>query len=443
MDLKEILKNTIPNPLSEQSTLSNLDKKTLLIEEGWSFTTLIRNVLFLLIAAFVLVVHFKISASIVVILVGTEVLITAATGYIRFRKIKSINAIETLDNAKSYRNLLITSEYYELIKAIFGFVANGVSVVLILLLFSREVSNIVRQVLTLAREVSTFDIQGIPIQTGLLKYSILIFVVFRGFDFIKRVIRYKSIKNLKESDDYAQMNQEYELMVMKFGLMEYIPWMGVILLILFLIKIPLFFPLIFGGLMFLMVVLSLIELQRLKNIDFNNKEIDATVVQHAILEYVDEQIAGSVFGIMKVTIGFKDLFKPRVSYAFGTGKNFYPENSLLVTNHRILLIQVPMTGGNKIVGNVDYVLQNFLFNRGEIKQKGEEILKTNSLPQILKLATNDVLFNDIKALSLPKGKIIIEKISGEKLGYAFMDLEQFDLLKQLLQPYLKERFTVV
>ena len=137
MDLKEILKNTIPNPLSEQSTLSNLDKKTLLIEEGWSFTTLIRNVLFLLIAAFVLVVHFKISASIVVILVGTEVLITAATGYIRFRKIKSINAIETLDNAKSYRNLLITSEYYELIKAIFGFVANGVSVVLILLLFSR------------------------------------------------------------------------------------------------------------------------------------------------------------------------------------------------------------------------------------------------------------------------------------------------------------------
>jgi len=127
----------------------------------------------------------------------------------------------------------------------------------------------------------------------------------------------------------------------------------------------------------------------------------------------------------------------------GSGKTYYPENTLLITNYRILLIQVPITGGNKIVGETDYVPQNFFFNRGELRQKGEELLKTNSLPQILKLATNDVLYNDIKTLTLKQTQIIIEKVSGEKLSYVFMDREYIDSLKQLFQLYLKERFIIV
>ncbi len=87
MDPKDILKNTIPNPFSEQSTLSGLAKKGELLGEGLSFTTIIKNVVFLLILAFVLVGYFKISASIVSILVGTEILITLIAGYIKIRKI--------------------------------------------------------------------------------------------------------------------------------------------------------------------------------------------------------------------------------------------------------------------------------------------------------------------------------------------------------------------
>jgi len=429
MDPKDILKNTIPNPFSEQSTLSGLAKKGELLGEGLSFTTIIKNVVFLLILAFVLVGYFKISASIVSILIGTEILITLIAGYIKIRKIKSIYAIGTLDNAKSYRNILITGEYYELIKAIFGVGANIISVALVFLLFSREISN--------------FVIKNIPFQIGLLKYFILVFVVFRLFDFIIRVIRYNWIKNLKESDDLAQINQAYQLISKKLELIKFIPGMSVILLIIFLVGIPFYIPLIFGGFMLLMVVLSVVELKRIKNITFDNKQIDTSVVRHVIAEYQDEQIAGSVFGIMKTAAGFRDVFKPFGMSVLGSGKTYYPENTLLVTNCRILLIQVPITGGNKIVGETDYVPQNFFFNRGELRQQGEELLKTNSLSQILKLATNDVLYNDIKTLTLKQTQIIIEKMTGEKLSYVFMDREYIDSLKQLFSLYLKERLIVV
>ncbi len=429
MDPKDILKNTIPNPFSKQSTLSGLAKKGELLGEGLSFTTLIKNVVFLLILAFILVGYFKISASIVAILIGTEILITLIAGYIKIRKIKSIYAIGTLDNAKSYRNILITGEYYELIKAIFGVGANIISVALVFLLFSREITN--------------FVIRNIPLQAGLLKYFILTFVVFRLFDFVVRLVRYNWIKNLKENDDLAQVNQEYQLISKKLELIKFIPGMSVILLIIFLIGIPFYIPLIFGGFMLLMVVLSIVELQRIKNITFDNKQIDKSVVQHAIVEYQDEQIVGSVFGIMKTATGFKDVFKPFGMSLLGSGKTYYLENTLLVTNYRVLLIQVPITGGNKIVGETDYVSQNFFFNRGELKQQGEELLKTNSLSQILKLATNDVLYNDIRILTLKQTQIIIEKMTGEKLSYVFMDREYIDSLKQLFSLYLKEKFIVV
>ena len=146
---------------------------------------------------------------------------------------------------------------------------------------------------------------------------------------------------------------------------------------------------------------------------------------------------------MKTVAGFKDIFKPFGMSVLGSGKTYYPENTLLITNYRILLIQVPITGGNKIVGETDYVPQNFFYNRGELSQKGEEVLKMNSLSQILKLATNDVLYNDIKTLTLKQTQIIIEKTAGEKLSYVFMDREYIDSLKQLFQLYLKEKFIIV
>lgn len=418
----------ISGPFDKDSTLSDLAKKGELAKELSSFTIITRNIIFLLVLAAVLIVYFKISPIIVTILIGTEILLNLIFGYIKIKEIEAISSIDIKDNARSYRKLLITNEYWELVKSIFGVISYGISVTLIFIFFSSEIYN--------------FVVQYIPtnFHGEILKYIIFVFVIFKIFEFIIRLVRYNWIKNIKESDDFAQVNLEYILIEKKLGLTNSVPGISAVLFFMFLIGIPHWILLIFTGFMVLIVLLSIIELERIKNTQFDNKRIDTSVVQHKIENYQNEQIEGAVFGILKIATDLKDILKPMGFSLLGSGKYYFPENTLFLTNYRLLMVQIPVSGGNKIVGNVNYVTTNFFFNRGEIREKGEEILKTNSLQQITKLATNDVLYKDIKTVTLNQTKIIIEKLSGEKIGYMLMDIEYIEPLKKLLRFYLKDRF---
>ena len=233
-----------PNPFDKDSKLSDLAKKGELIKEGLSFIVPIKNIIFLTILGIVLIAYFKISTAIVAILIGTNILVTLIAGYIKIKEVKAIYSIETQDNVKSYRKLLITNEYWELIKSIFGVIVNGISIALIFVFFYSEISNFVVQNIP----------ANLPIKIEGLKYIIFVFVVFRIFEFVMKLIRYNWIKNLKESDDFAQVNQEYVLIEKKLELIKFIPEMSVILLVIFLIGIPYWIPLIFAGFMLLMVL---------------------------------------------------------------------------------------------------------------------------------------------------------------------------------------------
>jgi len=432
MDPKKIIQNVIPNPLSSQSTLSSTAKGAELLKEGLSFRVIITNVIFLLVVSLIMAVYFKMPVPIVAILIGTEILITLIAGYIKIRMLKSIYAIGTENNGQSYRTLLITREYYELIKAIFGFAASIVSVAIIFLFFFDEISNFVIQNIP----------ANIPLRTDFFKYFILIFALYGLFDLVMRLIRYGAIRKLKLTSDWAKVNQEYVVIEGKLGLIKLIPVMGVFLLVFFLLGIPANIIFVFIGVMLIIIALAVIELLRVQRVQLNDQGIDKSVIQHQIEEYPQEQILGSVFGIMKTSAGLKDIFKPAGVAVLGVGEYYYPENTLLITNLRLIMVQVPLPGGNKIVGGMDYVPQNFLFDRGELKQKGTELLETKTLPQILKLALNDVLYKDIKALTLNQGQVTVEKLSGEKLSYVYLDKEYFEPLKKLFQDNLKERFIV-
>ena len=422
------IRKIIPNPFDKDSKLSDLAKKGELLKESLSFTVLVKNIIFLIILGVVLVAYYKISTTIVAILIGTEIVVTLIAGYIKIKEVKAIYSIETQDDAKSYRKLLITNEYWEFIKSIFKVIANGISIALIFVFFSSEISNFVVQNTP----------SNLPIKTEWLKYIILVFAVFRVLEFVMKLIGYKWIKNLKESGNFAQVNQEYVLIEKKLELIKFILGISIILLISFLTGSPFWIPSMFVSFMLLMVILSTVELKRIKNIQFENKGTD--ISHHKIKNFQNEQIVGAVFGIMKTTTDFKDMSKPTGSSVLGSGKTYFPENSLLLTNYRLLMIQIPVSGGNKIVGKIDYVSQNFFFNREEIRQKGEQMLKKNSISQFLQLATNDALYRDIKIVTLKQTKIIIEKISGNKLEYVFMDRGYIEPLKKLLRFYLKEKF---
>lgn len=425
MTIPEIIKSVVPNPFDKESKLSSVAQKGELVVEGLNLVALARSVIFL-VGILVLAIIFRFPLVAVILLVGSEIVVTAAVGLITIQKIKALRNISTSDNAEGYRNILITSEYYELIKTTISFIASIISVSLVLIIFSTEITTF-------------FNKQNIPVSAG--QALLFVFVVFRLLELIVVALKYYFVKNLKSGSDLAQINQQYQLINKKLELVKFVPVMSAFLLLFYVVGVPFGVVAIFGCFMLVIVILSIIELFRISNVNFDNKQIDSSVVKHQIVEYQDEQIVGSVFGIKMTATSFMDIFKPTGASVMGSGKNFYPENTLLITNYRLLMIQVTITGGNKIVGQTDYVSQNFFFNRGELRVAGEAVMQ-NPLSEIVKLATNDVLYNDIKTLTLKQMQIVIEKLNGEKVGYMFMDREYMDLLAKLLPQYLGERFVV-
>lgn len=420
----------IPNPFDKNSKLSDLAMQVELIKESLGFVYLIKNNIFRVVLGLLLIFILKVPFQIIALLIGLELLADLVMGFIKIRELKSIANIQTDDNAKSYRKLLILNERWELLKSVANIITNIISVALIFILFFQYISEFVTEHIA----------PHFPDIIDNFEYIILVLLVFRAFEFIMKIIRYHLIKNLSESDDFAKVNQEFVVIGKTLQLIKAIPIFGVVLLVFFLIGLPIWVVLLIVLFIIVMIIVSLVERKRIKSVKFEKNKIDKTVIQHDIQKIPEEQVAGTVFGIMKVAADFKSAFES-FGYSFlGSGKSYLPENTLVFTNYRFLMLQVPVTGGNKIVGERDYVTENFFYNRGEIREKGEDLLKTRPLPQLLEFATNDILYKDIKCVTLKQTKIIIEKNTGKKIAYLFMDREYIDTVRNCLQFYLKDKF---
>jgi len=417
----------IPNPLDKNSKLSDLAQKGIVIKEGLSFNIFIRNFISLIVLSIVLNIYYKVPLPIILLLIGTHVLVSFVAGYIKVQKIKSLRNIESGSQANDYRRLLITNEYYEVVKAIFGILANLLSLFVLFTFFGDALKKFVNNI---------FSIYSI--NPNLLLYAL---VFFSSFQLVTRIIRYILIKKIKESDELAEVNRQYVLMNKKLEILNIAPIAGVILMMMYVFSVPTMIIGFVALFLILFVGFSVVEIVRINRVDLSTDKIDKTVVKHNISFIPDEKNEAAIFGILTTAVDMKGVFKVFGSSSLGVGKIYNPENTLLITNKRLLFIQVPLTGGNKIVDQTDYVTQNFLYNRGELREKGEQLLKEKTPQQLLEYATSDVVFSDIKTVTLEKAKIIIEKNNGEKFAYAYLDKEYLDILKVKFKEILGDRLT--
>lgn len=414
------------NPISEKTTTSSFIKSVELLKGNLSLVKVAEHIFFLIILGIVSVVQFSFPFFAVLILLLGEIFSTLLGGYFRVKELNAISQIQTNQNATSYRKILITSQHWEFIRSTLGLIVSAISIILVFVFFNEQLSNI-----------NSF----LPIDPSILKYALSGFVIFRLFNFIFRFVSYQWIKKIKASNNFAEVDRDYLQIQKKLGLIKFIPFMSLLLLFVFLIGIPYWIPLAFAGFMILLVFISLIELKRLEQVEFSSDKIDRSHIDHVINSYSNEQVAGAVFGIMKTATSFFDIFKPTSTSFFGVGKSKIPENTLVLTNYRLMMVQVPLAGGDKMIGKTDYVNQNFLLNRSELKQKGTELIQSN-MSKIIDFTRTDVLYNDIKKVTLKNRKIIIEKNSGEKLGYFYIDAEYDDVLIRVLKFYLKDKFII-
>ncbi len=449
MDIDKTLKSLIPNPFSKKGNLTDLVKKTELIREGANLISIIRNILGIFIIAFLLNSFLKIPIQLIIIFAWTELLVILTNFSYTFTKIQSIKVIGTQKDAESYLKILLISEKYDTIKTGIATVETFIGTCFIFFIIN---SNILKL--------------NIPFNIQLFILCFLLAsVVSRLFTFIMSLTRYNLIRKIAPSNDFAKINKDYVLIGLKMNIVRdllVIAIMIIILMTLFLLFSDFIIsylsystdPLIFliGPILIIsfFLMLDILSYRRLKKVDFNNNQAADTNNNPIIAgpadytaQYQDEKILGSIFGISKSVASFKDIFTKKVgSYSvLGTGKNFAPENTLLITNYRLLFIQVPVSGGDKVINGVDYAQENFLFNRSNIQKNGEEMLKNNSIPQLLPLIRNEILYKDIKNLIINKYIIRVETEKGDKLRYAFMDKEYLGLLDKILPEYLGTKMT--
>jgi hypothetical protein len=424
--------NLIPNPFDKNSTISGKEKKLELINEKIGALFYIRNIIVLTILGIILSIFTKFPLIIIVSFIGVKIITDVVIILIQKKEIEAIDSIDTNDNAKSLREILIIDQYWELIKLIVGFVGNSFFVSLIFVFFYNVIINFLIQKIP----------EDFPIKASSLVYFILILIIYRVFQIIVESIKYNSLKNLKKTDDFAELNKEISLVQGKFDLLKNIPGAVIILFPFYFMGIPLWVPSIFAGIILVIIVLSIIELKRINSVNFSENNGNDVLARNKIECYQGEQIANYLFGIIKIDTGFSDAFRVQGFEFLGKGKNLAPENSLVITNFRLLLIQVPVSGGDNIVGGMDYTSENFFYNRGRLVQDGEELLRTKNISQIFELGIRDISYEDVKAVTLQNMplKIIIEKMSEEKIGYGFMDKERYESIRESLQFYLKDKF---
>ena len=442
--INTVVENFIPHPFSSNSTLSSASKKAELLSEVVSMASLLRQIISTGIVALVSIYLFNFPKEVIITIFLVNVVSMFVVFFVKVRKIKAIKNIDIAASRYGYKDLLITSEFYDLLAAVIRFIFSGVWLVCIYMMFA---SNI-RSYADVAER--NFSIGNI------LYYLIGVLILLRIIEVILAVIRYQLVKKIDVADgDFAKQSRQYVIIDYIIELGNFVPKILVLAVIFLILKIPLLVVGIFLIASIGIGALTLVQNRRMQNVvlpetnihsdatdPYADNYIDQDTVDHEIVFYDDEEIIQSLFGILKTASGLCDVFSVSGKAILGAGKYNDPENTMLATNKRLLFIQVPVTGGNKIVGNTNYVHNNFFYNRGEIKANGTELLKTNTLEQILDLALSDVLYEDIEILTMQYTQINIQKRSGEKMNYYYMDKEYTEVFKEVFRECLGDRFIV-
>ncbi|MDD3175071.1 MAG: hypothetical protein PHU51_01185 [Candidatus Nanoarchaeia archaeon] len=422
------LNQIIPNPFDKTSKLSEIAKRAELLKEGLKFKNLFQKFIFLIILAVVLI-FFNISPIVIGILVTTQLTLLIIHLVIKVKEFKAIKSIKTDKVGESYKKIIVTNEYFEWRKSVVSLIGNTITTLLLIVLFYNELTNFKHSILP-----------QLPITDMFLIGVLIAWLLFNVLDFFIRLKRYKLVRNLKHSKNLAELDKNFLIIEKKIELLRMVPGAIGISVVLLFLEIPIWIPVIVLAVLAIFAWLTSIEIKRLNNVKFEENCVDKSVVKNLIKKtQAGEKVATSVFGIMKTAASFKEIFKPVGRAYLGTGKHQFPENTLVVTNKRLLLVQVPVAGGNKIIGDKNYVQENFFFNRGAIREEGAKLIK-KGLNNLIKYTIEDVLYVNLKSFTLNQTKIIIEKQDGRKLGYVFMDKEFIEPLKKSLKTLLKTKF---
>jgi len=147
-----------------------------------------------------------------------------------------------------------------------------------------------------------------------------------------------------------------------------------------------------------------------------------------------ERVVDYVAGIMRAG------FRLRVGPYFGTTKIKYPENAMIITDKRILLVFIPLKGAGHIVGETDVSMWQFLLAKKDIENILKKMISEKSPNKIISSYEKNYAFNrdEIERVKITPffSKIKFFMKNGEKYSYSLRDKKDLEKLKELFSKKL-------
>lgn len=429
MKNKNGLNSFIPNPFETSSNLSNLDQKAASIKEASSLTSVFGTITTLLTIGIVLLI-ISTPFLVVLLLIGGQIAITVWKVLLSIQKIKSLQGIDTSESSDgSLQKIISIDASYEKQKSRIGLLISVASFIVIFLGFQEAIQNV------------RFELNGF--MQNLNVWYFLLPSLYYIYSYAFHSLSYSLYSSLPKAGAYSEVNKRYQVYR---DILAGIPVIavGVLLVVgLILLGAPWWITALTGSFILLLATLSFTNAYRIANTKTQKTTVDTDLKEEAISTIEGEKVEGAIYGISRQATSFLEQITPSGYSVAGAGRTLAAENTLVITNKRLLFIQVMVDGGNSIVGDTNYSMMNFYFNRGAIKEAGENLLKKESMKEITELALRQCNYEDIKLLKLDTATVYIEKTNGKKMKCGYMDKEYFETTASLLKKHLGDRFVQV
>lgn len=432
------------NPMDSRNTIGGFAKTTSVFEE---VTNLASSIVGQFI--YVLFITYLVAETDGPIFLNIIAIVSTVIGlWIQYRAYKAIRNLANEDTVEGFSMLYQLRWRYKVLKSIFFLPLTLIFVYILNRWFLQQWMGAFYQ-----------EISSVWLLVGIVLYSF----VNAAIDML-HYFQYK--RHLPKAGNKTQVTQIAALIDEKISLVSSIVQTPLFVVLVILFSVPLLknipgltsiigiwsiIVLVFVGISFiLMPILSVITIKRIQSMDFSkfsepekpqNSEQSVSATLNRISD--SEPKLAVLYGIWNTkSYGVEVL---------GKGKQYLPENTLIITPNRLVLLVVPVFGAGTVMGGIDYTSNTNIWGRGDIKAKAEDLFAKQTLDEIV--GDNEgsfaLPFDEIKEVKLVKKGFVnvprleIQTADGQKRSYLWIDKEYLNQIENLLPGLLGDRFIVV
>jgi len=241
------------DPYSRDPALPDLAKRANRTRAGAGYAWVLVPALVIVTAVLLASPLFGVSQDLAALVIGAELVLAALSVFMGGARNRAIAGIAATTGREGYQRILRASAHYRWVGSVYGLAVSTVTIVAAVIFFRDAVSGSLGDT-----AAATLPALGEVTPGDLL----LLLVAFRLLQTVTSRLRYRWIRSLPETRDYAVLNRRFLVINRKDRLVRYVPVAGVATLGLFLLHgvqgIPLEIPLAAAGFTLLLLLLSLL-----------------------------------------------------------------------------------------------------------------------------------------------------------------------------------------